>query len=138
VDDTETTTTVNIKAIKVAAWERAKTAAGRNDETLGNWVSRACEQLAAAEAGGPRLYPPATPDLDLGECRAWAEVLVSLHNAGKPPPQWLTTGIFRKAATALGVPPPAPRRRLQRDRGHSAPANGASDANILPAPDSLA
>jgi hypothetical protein len=52
------TTTVNVKNIRVEAWSTAKHAARRNDESLGSWISRACEQLAAAEAGGPRLIPP--------------------------------------------------------------------------------
>jgi hypothetical protein len=52
------TTTVNVKNIRVDAWSAAKLSAERSDESLGSWVSRACDQLAAAEAGGQRLIPP--------------------------------------------------------------------------------
>ena len=51
---------VNIKGVSQEQWERAKTAANRADETLGEWVSRACKLLADAEEGG-REFPPGVP-----------------------------------------------------------------------------
>lgn len=53
-------TIINVKGVSLKAWERAKTAAGRNDETLGSWVSRAANLLADMEAGG-REYVPGRP-----------------------------------------------------------------------------
>jgi hypothetical protein len=58
--DTETTT-VNVKGMPVSAWKLAREAAGRTDETLGEWLSRAIRQLAEAERAGPRVIPPDTP-----------------------------------------------------------------------------
>jgi hypothetical protein len=55
------TITVNIKAIRAASWANAKLRADAADESMGEWVSRAIDQLAAAEAAGPRLIPPVKP-----------------------------------------------------------------------------
>lgn len=53
-------TTINVKAVNLKSWEAAKRAASRSGETLGQWVSRACDQLAEREAG-ERIYPPLIP-----------------------------------------------------------------------------
>jgi hypothetical protein len=45
----EPRTVVNIKGGRVAAWDRARAASGHAGETLGSWVSRACNQLADLE-----------------------------------------------------------------------------------------
>jgi hypothetical protein len=58
------TTIVNIKGIDLDAWEAAKTAAARQDETMGEWVSRALNHLVNLEAG-PREFPP-NPAANLG------------------------------------------------------------------------
>lgn len=50
-------TTINVKSVSVAAWERAKSSALKQGETMGAWVSRALNQLADDEAG-PREFPP--------------------------------------------------------------------------------
>lgn len=57
----EPTTTVNVKNMPVAAWRRAGDRARANDETLGQWLSRAIHQLADREAGTGRVIPPARP-----------------------------------------------------------------------------
>jgi hypothetical protein len=53
-------TTINVKGVSAKAWERAKAAAAKQDETLGVWLSRAANQLADREAG-PREFPPQPP-----------------------------------------------------------------------------
>lgn len=50
-------TVINVKGVSVKAWERAKTAAAKQDETMGAWLSRAINQLVDREAG-PREFPP--------------------------------------------------------------------------------
>ena len=52
--------TINVKGVAARAWERAKTAALKQDETMGVWLSRAIDYRADAEAG-PREFPPANP-----------------------------------------------------------------------------
>jgi hypothetical protein len=51
-------TTINVKGVSAKAWERAKNAAKKQDETMGDWLSRAANHLADREAG-PREFPPA-------------------------------------------------------------------------------
>jgi hypothetical protein len=51
-------TTINVKGVSTKAWDRAKNAAAKQDETMGVWLSRAANQLADMEAG-PREFPPA-------------------------------------------------------------------------------
>ena len=61
-------TTINVKSISVSAWERAKNAAKRQDESMGSWLSRASEHLANLE-DGPRELPPlasANPPPEMG------------------------------------------------------------------------
>jgi hypothetical protein len=50
-------TTINVKGVSEKAWERAKNAARKQDETMGDWLSRAANHLADKEAG-PREFPP--------------------------------------------------------------------------------
>jgi hypothetical protein len=54
----DTKIVVNVKGVNGAAWEHAKAAAARSGETLGQWISRAADQLATREAGD-RIIPPA-------------------------------------------------------------------------------
>lgn len=53
-------TTINVKGVSAKAWERARNAAAKQDETMGEWISRAANQLADMEAG-PREFPPQSP-----------------------------------------------------------------------------
>ena len=53
-------TIINVKGADVEQWERAKTAANRADETMGEWLSRAVKHLADMEEGG-REFPPGSP-----------------------------------------------------------------------------
>ena len=39
-------TTINVKGMSVSSWERAKKAAGKQDESMGAWLTRAVEHLA--------------------------------------------------------------------------------------------
>jgi hypothetical protein len=57
-------TTINVKAVSARAWERAKSSAIKQGETMGAWLSRAINQLADAEAG-PREFPPVKPAANL-------------------------------------------------------------------------
>lgn len=56
-------TTINVKSVSVAAWDRAKKAATKQGEAMGEWLSRAINQLADIEAG-PREFPPANPPVN--------------------------------------------------------------------------
>jgi hypothetical protein len=53
-------TIINLKNVRKDAYERAKRAANRNDENVGEWVSRACDILADMEEG-KREFGPAEP-----------------------------------------------------------------------------
>lgn len=91
-------TTINVKSISVKSWEAAKRAAARSGETLGQWLSRACDQLAEREMG-ERIYPPVIPEgnppflLDMPgnppanptvDLKAVADLILSLSSAGVP------------------------------------------------------
>jgi hypothetical protein len=54
-------TTINVKGVLVSAWETAKKAANKQNETMGSWLSRAIPHLANLEAG-PREFPPVNPE----------------------------------------------------------------------------
>lgn len=59
--------TINVKAMSAHAWDRARAAATRQGETMGEWLSRAVTQLADREASAARELPPlAKPGPDLG------------------------------------------------------------------------
>jgi len=49
--------TINVKGVSEKAWETAKKAALKQNETMGSWLSRAIPHLANLEAG-PREFPP--------------------------------------------------------------------------------
>lgn len=51
-------TTINVKAVSGRAWEKAKSSAIKQGETMGTWLSRAINQLADREASGPRELAP--------------------------------------------------------------------------------
>lgn len=51
------TTTINVKAVDRDAWQRAKNAADKQDETMGVWLSRALNFRCDAESG-PREFLP--------------------------------------------------------------------------------
>lgn len=48
--------TINVKSVSAKSWERAKVAANKQGQTMGEWLSRAINQLANNEAG-PRELP---------------------------------------------------------------------------------
>ncbi len=52
--------TINVKGVRAEAWERAGAAAKRQDQSLGEWVSRACDLLADMESG-EREFGPSQP-----------------------------------------------------------------------------
>jgi hypothetical protein len=57
-------TIINVKGVSVEAWEAAKKAANKQDQTMGEWLTRALNHLANLEAG-PREFlpiPAANPD----------------------------------------------------------------------------
>lgn len=53
-------TVINVKGMSLRAWERAKKAASKQDETMGAWLARAVDHLANLE-DGPRELPPLPP-----------------------------------------------------------------------------
>ena len=58
----EAKTTINVKAVSAKAWERARNCAGKHDETMGEWLSRAINRLADLEEHGTTVEPPANPE----------------------------------------------------------------------------
>lgn len=54
-------TTVNVKNVSEAEWERAKRCANRSDEVIGTWLSRAVKLLADMEESGGREFGPGEP-----------------------------------------------------------------------------
>jgi hypothetical protein len=88
IDDEKTI--VNIKGVSKSAWERARQAANRSGESMGDWISRAANQLANLEAGQRFFEPdkledkPAKPQLPAVDFREIAAVLVAMKEAGLP------------------------------------------------------
>ena len=135
-------TTVNVKGVSAKAWERAKKAATRQDETMGSWLSRAANQLADREAA-PRELPPApvaNPDPQNSKAVPVAGIVDALSALGGlmagqaamvgatgiKPPKTETRRLNRLADTmaraALGEPPRPPSRpRLPRQTALTGP-----------------
>ena len=99
-------TTINVKGVSGKAWERAKTAALKQGEPMGPWLSRAINQLADREAG-PREFPPVTANLA-------PETVKPDPNPGLSPVEVAALMQAQAAlASATGVAPPkADQRRL--------------------------
>lgn len=131
-------TTINVKGVSVTAWERAKKAANKQDETMGTWLSRAAEHLANLE-DGPREFPPMVTPANLP------------LEMGNPPPApapvenlgQLMQGMAALAA-ATGTPPAkADTRRLyalvddrvRQARGQPPRPVRVRQARALPAPE---
>ena len=53
-------TVINVKGMSLRAWEKAKRAASKQDQTMGAWLSRAVDHLANLE-DGPREFAPVQP-----------------------------------------------------------------------------
>lgn len=132
------TTTITVKAVPVSAWTRAKEAAARNDETMGEWLARAINQLADREAGGrlfapgqtaPDAPPPPTPAEIEGMMRAAAEVSKA---AAVPVPKTAARHFFALLTAvgrqARGLPAVKPRSLTGRRIGQTL------DAKAIEAP----
>ncbi len=85
----EERTIINVKGMRVDSWERARAAAGRAGETMGSWLSRACDQLANLEAG-ERYIPPSRPAAEVKPAKPeidWPVILGLLaalqHDSGR-------------------------------------------------------
>jgi hypothetical protein len=87
-------TTINVKGVNAGSWEQAKRAAHRAGDSMGAWLSRACDQLAKSESGD-RLILPSNPGKEVGNPRqfvsmpevdlhAVAAVVMALKEAGLP------------------------------------------------------
>jgi hypothetical protein len=88
-------TTINVKGVSASSWEQARKAAHRAGDSMGTWLSRACDQLAKLEAGDRLILPgnpgkeganfgqpsPALPEVDL---HAVAAVLMALKQVDLP------------------------------------------------------
>jgi hypothetical protein len=134
-------TIINVKAVSVGSWERAKKAAVKNGETLGSWVSRACDQLANLEAGERYIPPanrsfaapanpanlPALPPVDFSEVAA---ILVAMKEAGLPVQkrigQHVNALLNNRLRDVRGMPEERPRGRpfQQINHGLTEPENG--------------
>ena len=141
-------TTINVKGMSVSSWERAKKAAGKQDEGMGAWLTRAVEHLANLE-DGPREFPPmapANPAPELGNPtepvapRAPVEGLGQLmqgmaalaHATGTPPAKADTRRLYAlvddQVRQARGMPPrPVRRRQGGLAAGQSLLENGKAD-----------
>jgi hypothetical protein len=58
--DDDERTIINVKGVSAAAWNAARTAAKRQDEPMGVWLSKALIDRVNLEAG-PRELPPLPP-----------------------------------------------------------------------------
>lgn len=131
----EATTTINVKNVRSTAWERAKLAANRQGETMGEWLSRAIDHLANLESGQREIAPgkPVKPTAELlaeiapvvggnladmtREARSSVSALVDAHireSQGLPP-------------RPVRVPPPRlAGRKAEPQNGQSGLAGSAS------------
>jgi hypothetical protein len=135
------TAPMTIKAVPIAARKRAVEAAGRQDETMGEWMTRAITRQAEMEAGNAVLPPairqpgpepdPAPPPLDLaGLGAALGAITGAYQAAGHKPPLALAReakGLLEDHIRCLrGKPPrrqrPAP---IGRIAGPPVASNGA-------------
>lgn len=114
-DEPSDTITITVKSVPQATWERAKRAAMRQGETMGEWIARACEQLATRESEGPReivpvrsghpdqIAPPETPapvdPMALVEIMKAAEAIS--QSSGVPVPTRLTRSIYALLGQAV-------------------------------------
>ena len=85
-----------MKAVSAKAWERAKNAAAKQDETMGEWISRAANQLADREAGPREFQPQSVANL--------APEMVKPPGLTAPELAGLMQGMAA-LATATGTPP---------------------------------
>jgi hypothetical protein len=116
-------TTINVKGVSAKAWERAKNAAAKQDETMGVWLSRAANQLADREAGPRELLPQPPANLP--------PKMVKPTGLTAPELAALLQGMAA-LATATGIPPGVTTRTVRstlpirgpRSDGSSAPGHG--------------
>jgi hypothetical protein len=116
-------TIINVKGMDAEQWERAKSAANRQDETMGEWLSRAVKHLADMEEGGREFGPGApvnprqsmTPEQVAALMHATAALQVA---AGKPVPLRSAAGLRAVAddlaRAARGLPPKPVRTAVKR------------------------
>jgi hypothetical protein len=106
-------TIINVKGMDAEQWERAKLAANRQDETMGEWLSRAVKQLAAMEEGGREFGPgerterkPLTAEQVAALMQAAAQLALA---TGKPAPKSHAHGLRAVVddltRQARGLPP---------------------------------
>jgi hypothetical protein len=138
----EETTIINVKSVSAAAWEKAKKAATKQGETLGEWLSRAITQVADREAEQPRELPPVKPSrpgtMPASEVSHMMQAMAALAAAtGRPPPKAITARAYRLAddlfRSEMGLPP-NPVRLSGLARRQSLLENGkASEEPAVPA-----
>lgn len=115
-------TIINVKGMDVEQWERAKTAANRADETMGEWLSRAVKHLADMEEGGREFGPseriserkPLTSEQVAALMQASAQLALAV---GKPAPARHAAGLRAVVddltREARGMPPKPVRGRAK-------------------------
>jgi hypothetical protein len=138
-------TIINVKAVSVSSWERAKKAANRNGETLGSWLSRACDQLANLDAGDRLILPsanPVNPSRNLAalppvDFHEVAAIIMAMKEAGLPVQkrigQHVNALLHTKLREARGEPEKGRGGRLIH--GLAAPENGKAISHDLDARD---
>jgi hypothetical protein len=120
-------TIINVKGMDAEQWERAKLAANRQDETMGEWLSRAVKQLADMEEGGREFGPgerterkPLTAEQVAALMQAAAQLALA---TGKPAPKSHAHGLRAVVddltRQARGLPPVKPRANRPPRLGQS-------------------
>lgn len=127
-------TIINVKGMDAEQWERAKTAANRQDETMGEWLSRAVKHLADMEEGGREFGPservserkPLTAEQVAALMQAAAQLALA---TGKPAPKSHAHGLravvddLTRQARGL---PPKPVRTAVKPHANQPPQVGQS------------
>lgn len=130
------TTTVNVKGMPVDAWKTARTAAGKLDMTVGEWLAGAIALRAQHDAGqrvalpdersassanpvaNPGAIPVKPPSLSPDEVESLARAMkVATEAAGLSVPKASARHVVAlatqhmRAARGLTEPPPKPKNR---------------------------
>lgn len=113
MDKPEATTIINVKGIKVEAWDQAKRAALRRGQTMGEWLSNACVQQANREQGdavipaGQGAPPPVQPPLIPLDLREVAAVIAAMGGAGVPVQKRVGAAVNRMLYAQIRAAEPA-------------------------------
>ena len=77
-------TTVNVKGVRISTWEKARAAARRDDESMGEWLTKALEHYTGLQAGPRELPPePITVAPQLGQACELLHALAAVAASGQ-------------------------------------------------------